>query len=264
METIVVNGTEIPPAVIAAEIQNHPAASADKARADAICALVVRELLLQEARRLGLAPDPMVDEDGRRETDDEALIRQLFDREVAVPDVDDASCRRYYANNLNRFRSQDIFEAAHILLSASPADAEAYKAAAREAKAILSTVMDDPKSFAGIARQRSDCPSGKDGGCLGQVTRGQTLPEFETFLFALEEGQLSPVPVKTRYGIHVLRLDRRIEGRTLPFDLVKAKIAAYLENASWRLAVSQYIRILAGRAEIKGVDLAGAESPLVQ
>jgi len=264
METILVNGTEIAPAIVAAEIQNHPATSADKAYIEAVRALVVRELLLQEARRLGLEPEPMVDGDGRCETEDEALIRQLFDREVAVPEADDASCRRYYTNNLKRFRSPDIFEAAHILLSASPADAKAYAAAAREAEIILSAVMDDPKAFADIARQRSDCPSGKDGGRLGQVTRGQTLPEFETFLFALEEGQLSPVPVKTRYGIHVLRLDRRIAGKTLPFDLVKAKIAAYLEDASWRLAASQYIRILAGRAEIKGVDLAGADSPLVQ
>ena len=141
---------------------------------------------------------------------------------------------------------------------------EAYEAVVLEAQAIISAVTDDPKLFADIARQRSDCSSGKDGGCLGQVTRGQTLPEFETFLFALEEGQLSPVPVKTRYGIHVLRLDRRIAGRTLPFDLVKTKIADFLAEASWRLAVSQYIKILAGRAEIIGVDLAGTDSPLVQ
>jgi len=94
--------------------------------------------------------------------------------------------------------------------------------------------------------------------------RGQTLPEFETFLFALEEGQLSSVPVKTRYGIHVLRLDRRVAGRTLPFDLVETRIAGFLAEASWRRAVSQYIKILVGRAEINGIDLEGAQSPLVQ
>jgi peptidyl-prolyl cis-trans isomerase C len=264
MEGITVNGFDIAPAVIAAEIQNHPAASPDASRTDAVRALVVRELLLQEARRLGIAPVPMADEDGRHETDDDALIRQLLDDQLTVPKAGEESCRRYYENNANKFRSPDIFEAAHILLSASPADKEAYEAAVGEAKAIISVVTDNPKLFADIARQRSDCSSAKDGGCLGQVTRGQTLPEFETFLFALEEGQLSSVPVKTRYGIHVLRLDRRMAGRTLPFDLVKTKIAAFLAEASWRLAVSQYIKILAGRAEIKGVDLVGAESPLVQ
>jgi len=75
MEEITVNGSEIAPAVIAAEVQNHPAAKADVARTDAIRALVVRELLLQEAGRLGIVPAPVVDEDGRRETDDDALIR---------------------------------------------------------------------------------------------------------------------------------------------------------------------------------------------
>jgi len=264
MESIAVNGTKIPPAVIAAEIQNHPAASSDAARTDAVRALVVRELLLQEAHRLGIAPVPMVDENGRRETDDDALVRQLLDDQLTVPQADEASCRRYYENNTDKLRSPDIFEAAHILLSAAPSDKDAYEAAIREAELIISAVTVAPKLFADIARQRSDCSSGKDGGCLGQVTRGQTLPEFETFLFALEEGQLSPVPVKTRYGIHVLRLDRRMVGRTLPFDLVETKIAAFLAEAGWRLAVSQYIKILAGRAEITGVDLESTDGPLVQ
>jgi peptidyl-prolyl cis-trans isomerase C len=264
MEGITVNGFDIAPAVIEAEIQNHPSSSAEAARTDAVRALVVRELLLQEAQQLGIAPVPLVDEDGRRETDDDALVRQLLDDQLTVPTAGEENCRRYYENNANKFRSPDIFEAAHILLSASPEDKEAYESVIREAKAIISAVTDNPKLFADIARQRSDCSSAKDGGCLGQVTRGQTLPEFETFLFALEEGQLSPVPVKTRYGIHVLRLDRRSAGRTLPFDLVKTKIADFLAEASWRLAVSQYIKILAGRAEIIGVDLVSTDSPLVQ
>lgn len=264
MENITVNGVPIEPAVIVAEIQNHPSSSADAARADAVRALVIQELLLQETQRLGITPAPTVDEDGRRETDDDALIRQLLEDQLIVPEADDASCRRYYENNAAKFRSPDIFEAAHILLSAAPEDKDVYAAAIREAEAIISSVADNPDLFAEIARQRSDCSSAKNGGCLGQVTRGQTLPEFETFLFALEEGQLSSVPVKTRYGIHVLRLDRRIEGKMLPFDLVKSKIETFLADASWRVAVSQYIKVLAGQAEIEGVELESADSPLVQ
>jgi len=264
MEGITVNGHDIAPAVIAAEIQNHPAASAEAAQEDAVRALVVRELLLQEAQRLAITPEPVVDEEGRKENEDDALIRQLLDDQLTVPQADEASCRRYYDNNTDKFRSPDIFVAAHILLSASPDDKDAYEAVTLEAQAIISAVTENPKMFAVIARERSDCSSGKDDGCLGQVVRGQTLPEFETFLFALEEGQLSSVPVKTRYGVHVLRLDRRMAGRTLPFDLVETKITDFLAEASWRLAVSQYIKILAGRAEIRGVDMAGPESPLVQ
>lgn len=259
-----VNDMEIPPAAIAAEVQNHPAPTPDAAFTAAAQALVVRELLLQEARRLGFTPAPLRDEDGRRETDEDALIRALLDDRLIVPTADDATCRRYYDNNPSRFRSPDIYEAAHILLSASPTDENAYGAATREAEAIIALLQQRPELFGDVARDRSDCPSGKDGGRLGQVTRGQTTPEFETFLVAIEAGQLCPVPVRTRYGVHVLRLDRKIEGQLLPFDAVRHRIATYLEEASWRRAASQYVRILIGQSRIEGLDLEGTADPLVQ
>lgn len=261
---VLVNGVEIAPAAIAAETQNHPADNPEAAREAAARALVIRELLLQEARRLGLAAAPQTDEEGRRETDDEALIRAVLEREVRTPEADEASCRRYYDNNLGRFTSPDIYEAAHILLSVAPDDKDAYAAAVREAETMISLIAERPERLGPFARERSACPSAAEGGNLGQLTQGQTVPEFETFLFALDDGQLCPVPVKTRYGVHVLRLDRKIAGRTLPFETVKDGIAAYLADASWRRAASQYIRILAGRAEIVGVEIEKAEGALVQ
>jgi len=263
-QPVLVNGVEIPPSAIAAETQNHPAADPEAARASAARALVIRELLLQEARRLGLAAEPQVDEEGRRETEEEALIRAVLEREVVTPTADEASCRRYYDNNIRRFSSPDIYEAAHILLSVSPDDKDAYATAVREAETMIALLADRPDLFGQFARERSACPSASEGGNLGQLTRGQTVPEFETFLFALEDGQLCPVPVKTRYGVHVLRLDRKIAGRLLPFETVKDQIAAYLADASWRRAAYQYVRILAGRAEIAGVEIEKAEGTLVQ
>ena len=254
MERIAVNGTEIASAVIAAEIQNHRAENADAARLEATRALVVRELLLQEARRLEIEPEPVLDQDGRSETEDEALIRELLDARVGMPTSDDDACRRYYEDHRDRFLSPDLFEPAHILLAASPSDTDAYAEAVRQAETIIATVLAHPKEFANIARDQSACTSAGDGGGLGQVTRGQTAPEFETFLFALEEGQICPVPVKSRYGVHVLRLDRKIEGRTLPFEAVHDKIAAYLDETGWRRNVSDFIAELAEQAEFEGVD----------
>jgi peptidyl-prolyl cis-trans isomerase C len=264
MEQVSVNDVEIQAAVIAAECQNHPAEYAEAARRDAVRSLVVRELLLQEASRLAIETAPMTDEAGRTETAEDALIRGLLEDQIKTPQADDAACRRYYDNNSKRFRSADIFEASHILLSADAADTDAYAAAVKEAEAIIAALAERPKDFESIARQRSDCSSSTEGGRLGQITRGQTTPEFETFLFALVEGQLCPQPVKTPYGIHVLRLDRREPGRTMPFEAVRDLIATYIEEASWRRAVSQYIRLLAGRSTIHGVDLGGATDPLVQ
>ena len=264
MAAISVNGVEVTAREIAAEAQNHPAESPDAAWHAAAEALVVRQLLLQEARRLGLAPQPQAGEDGCPESDPEALTRQLLDREIRVPEADDETCRRYYDNNRRRFRSPDIYEAAHILFAAAPSDAAAYAKAVASAEAAIGTVTEDPAAFEALARDLSACPSARQGGRLGQVTRGQTVPEFETFLFNLAEGQVCPIPVKTRYGAHVVRLDRRIEGRDLPFDTVRPWIADYLMETSWRRAVTQYISILAGKAEITGIALRSAGSPLVQ
>ncbi len=264
MHPIIINGVEIAPSEIAAEVQHHPAGSPDDAAAQAARALAIRELFLQEAGRLSLSAEPESDEEGRAETREDALIRTLLERKLNVPVADEASCRRYFKNNKKRFQTPDIFEAHHILLSSSPDDKSACSLAEMRAKEIIASVASNQARFESLARKHSDCSSAKSGGNLGQVSRGQTVPEFETFLFSLEEGQLCPVPVKTRYGVHVLRLDRRIKGRALPFEAVQGKISAYLEEASWRTAVAQYIRVLAGRADVRGVDLGAVASPLVQ
>jgi peptidyl-prolyl cis-trans isomerase C len=261
-----VNGVEISDYAINAELQYHPAGSVEEARQAATRALVVRELLLQTAAQRGIVqPDPLGEgQADERETDDEALIRTLIAREVSTPEPDEASCRRFYDQNLKRFRSADLFEAAHILFPADPEDAAATAQARQQAAAVLAQVLAAPQRFADLARELSACPSAARGGNLGQVTRGQTVPEFETFLFNLEPGQICPVPVKTRFGYHVLRLDRRIEGRQLPFEAVRDKIAGYLRDHVWRRAVSQYLQLLVGRAEIRGIALNGASTPLVQ
>lgn len=264
MAAISVNGVEIPHAAILAEAQHHPAPSADGALAAAARALAVRELLLQRARSLGLLPEPQSDAEGRRETDEDALIRQLLEAEVAVPEADAETCRRYYATHRARFRSADLYEAAHILFASDPADTRASQKAVAAAEDAIAVLMDNPEAFGAMARDLSDCSSAKEGGRLGQIARGDTVPEFETFLVALEEGQICPVPVRSRYGAHVLRLDRRLEGRLLPFEAVQARIAGYLRAASWRRAVAQYLKLLAGHAAIEGIDLEGASSPLVQ
>jgi peptidyl-prolyl cis-trans isomerase C len=263
---VFVNGVEISDHAINSEVQYHPAASVEQAREAAARALVVRELLLQAADRLGVTPpDPQAQgEAAEREADDEALIHALIAREVRTPEPDEDTCRRFYDNNLKRFRSADLFEAAHLLFPADPKDAEAGERARQQASAALAQVLEQPQRFADLARELSACPSAGQGGNLGQITRGQTVPEFETFLFSLGEGQICPVPVKTRFGYHVIRLDRRVEGRQLPFEAVRERIAAYLREHVWRRAITQYLQLLAGQADIRGIELNGARSPLVQ
>jgi len=258
--TISVNGVSIARDAIQREMQHHTAAKPIAAWQQAARELAIRELLLQEARRLAIAPQPLSDDDGRRETDEEAIIRGLIEREVSVPEPDDETCRRYYERNLARFRSPDIYEASHILFAALPADREAHAQARADAAGVLATLHENPDCFATLARAYSRCPSAAQGGNLGQITAGQTTPEFEQALFALEPGQLCEAPVATRYGFHVIRLDRKHEGRTLPYEVVAARIADYLRESVRRRADAQYVARLASAARIEGIDLAGADA----
>ncbi|MBM3537777.1 MAG: peptidylprolyl isomerase [Alphaproteobacteria bacterium] len=253
IETLTVNGVAIPLAAVEAEVQYHPANSLDEARRLAAEALVVRELLLQEASRRGVTGDSPED-----------AVAALIESAVQTPEADDAACRRYYDNNRKRFRSPDLYEAQHILIAADPDDAEAREAALRKAEVLLADIAREPQRFEALAREHSDCPSKDSGGHLGQVTRGSTVPEFETYLCSLDEGETCAAPVPSRYGMHIVRLLRREPGRDLDYPMVRETIAAYLHDHAWRMGVRQYIQVLAGAARIEGIDIAAAGSPLVQ
>jgi peptidyl-prolyl cis-trans isomerase C len=255
-----VNGVSIARDAIVREMQHHAAPKPIAAWQQAARALVIRELLLQRAHQLGVTPEPISDAEGRRETDDEAIMRALVEQEVTVPEPDDATCRRYYENNQNRFRSSDIYEAAHILFAALPADKVAHAQARAEAGAVLATLRENPDCFATMAQAYSRCPSAAQRGNLGQITAGQTTPEFEQALVALSPGELCAEPVATRYGFHIIRLDRKHEGRTLPYEVVAGRIADYLRESVRRRADAQYIARLVSAARIEGVEIAGADA----
>lgn len=255
-----VNGVVIHRTAIASEAQHHPAASPGASMRAATEALVVRELLLQEARRRSIAAEPLTDDRGRREIGEEAAIRALVEREVAVPTPSEGEIARYYEANRVRFRAPDLYEARHILIAAPRSDAEAFAAARERAGLIAAEATAQPGRFADLARAWSVCSSAGEGGNLGQITPGETTPEFARALAALREGETTPEPVETRYGFHVIRLERRFPGETLPLAAVSEKIAAYLVERSRRLALAQYVARLVTAADIAGVEMAGAEA----
>ncbi|QRI63092.1 peptidylprolyl isomerase [Shinella sp. PSBB067] len=259
-----VNGIAIAESDILAEAQNHPAENPGTALAAAARALVVRQLLLQKARELDILAAPRADGDGRQETDEDAAIRLLIEREVSAPSASEEECRRFYDNNREKFRSAPIFEASHILITADPAD-EGTRASRRlEAERLAAVIVGHPSEFATMARTHSACPSAATGGNLGQLTRGSTVAEFERALQRLKEGEITLAPVESRFGFHIIRLDRRIDGDQLPFDLVRRRIAGWLEASAWSKAVSQFIAVLAADATITGIDVTGADDPLLQ
>ena len=165
----------------------------------------------------------------------------------------EAECRRYYDSQPHRFRTPDLFEASHILIEPEGEDEAAWAAAEARARTIASEVGDDAAAFAAAARAFSGCPSAQQDGSLGQVRRGELVADVQQGLERLAEGTAGREPVRSRFGWHVLRLQRRIAGRTLPFEIVQPKIADMLEARSWSLAAARYIAGLAASADVEGV-----------
>jgi len=248
-QAIRVNGQDIPAAEIAAEMQYHPATSAQEAWREAARALAIRTLLLQEADRLGLSAEP---EPG--EGMDEARIRALLADAVSPAPIDAASCEQWYASHRERYRGQDVYEAAHILLEAPEADKAARQAARAKAEQLIDALNADPAAFAALAATHSACASAQAGGQLGQMTRGDLVEEVETFVMALEPGQICPVPVMSRFGAHVLRLDRRETAREMPFATARPMVEKDLQAVRWQRGVSAFIQRLAEQAQLEGID----------
>jgi peptidyl-prolyl cis-trans isomerase C len=253
-----VNGVVITPENMAQELQYHPAESREEAVFLAARALVIRELLQQRIRELGVQLEV-----GAGENEEEAATRLLLEREVQVPDCDEATCMRYFESNRGRFHSAPLLAVRHILLECAPDDAEARHQAHAQAEVLLQSLEESPGSFAELALQYSACPSKAQGGSLGQVSKGQTVPELERQLFTLAPG-LAGKPLESRYGWHVICVDQRIEGQALPYEAVATAIRTQLQQGVWQKALVQYLQTLIGVADVRGIALQGADSPLVQ
>jgi peptidyl-prolyl cis-trans isomerase C len=252
-QPVSVNGIVITAEQINAEMQYHPAPAVFDARYQALRALVVRELLLQRAAQLGI-----------KEENYDSTIDKLLVHEVKVPDLTEAECQRYYDSNKARFFTSPLMEVSHILYLAPPDVEDARKQAFERSMNALKQIQQNPDLFESIALAESACPSSKEGGRLGQITRRQTLPAFEAALVKMKAGEISATPVATQVGYHIIKVDRRVEGAQLPYESVKEWITDHLQSQSWQHAVNQYLQLLAGDARIRGFAIKSSDIPLVQ
>ncbi len=254
---ITVNQTEIPEDKILAEMQYHPADSRREAMFSAAEALIVGELFRQRAKSLGI---PVSDD--TVESSDEDFIEALIEQEVAIPEATDQDCRQYYEANPSKFETSPLLELKHILLTV-PKEDDAGRAEAKVRADALLDILKGGADFSKLARRESNCPSKETGGSLGQISKGQTVAEFERQVFAAEPG-LMPRPVESRYGFHLVFIERKIPGRPLPYEEVSGQIADYLNEKVRRKAIAQYIQVLIAEAEIEGYDFQVDGSPLMQ
>ncbi len=251
---VFVNGVAIPETAIAQEAQNHAAPSGAEARAAAARALVIRELLLQRATALGLTPTPETDSRGRTETAEEALMRQLLATEAPASEPTDAECLRLYSASAAQFTAPELYEASHILVAPSDESPAAWDEAKLRAMGALEALQHGAE-FAQLARALSACPTASQGGSLGQLSCGDLAPSVESALLALTPGTLADSPVRSQHGWHVLRLDRVIPAKTLPFETVAPILRARLLARAELATSARYIARLAADAEIEGLSL---------
>lgn len=252
-----VGNTPISEAEIAQEMQHHRAVTPEQSRAGAARALVVRELLRQEVQRLGLAGQI---QPGGLETEEEASIRVLLEREIEdrVPSEDD--CRRYYAQNRERFHAPDRIRVRHILLGAPADDVTGRIQANSQGERLIGELKAAPVLFADFAMRYSDCPSKEQGGELGWLQRGQTTPEFDRQIFRLRAG-IAAFPVESRWGYHVVSVDELQPGEALEFDEVHTQISDYLELQVRQRELQHYLLGLQERYEVCGLAEIEGTSP---
>jgi peptidyl-prolyl cis-trans isomerase C len=253
---LIVNGEHVPHTVVAAETQNQEAPKGKPGIAwrKAANAVAIRTLLLQEAARRGLDATPQEVGPGRFETPEEARVRALLDLVVDGEAPTDADILAEWERDPTRFRAPPLWEVSHILCACDPRDTEGRDKAHARALALTAQAVANPQGFAALAARESDCDSRGNGGTLGQLGPGDTVPEFESALRRMEDGQITQTPVLTRHGYHVIRMDGLAPGQVLPFDTVRPKIAQALEKAAWVRASRAFVAGLVEAADIQGAD----------
>lgn len=250
---IQVNGNVISTHDINRESAAFSGGDPQQAQRQAAIALILRTLLLERAQA-----DRELDEVAA-----DATIEALLAREVETPPLTIAACRHYYQANLERFRSPPLIAARHILLAATPVVPAERENARMQAEQLIARLQDAPQRFASLAATHSACPSREQGGLLGQLEPGQTVPELDQVLLRLPAG-LATRPVASRYGFHIIDVLERVEGEQLPFANVLPRIRDYLGARTRQRAIHQYLQRLLGEARIEGIELERTETPLMQ
>jgi len=225
------------------------------------------ELLRQRAQAEGLldAGDPPVT-DGAISEAASTAIEALLERAFTVPGPSEEACRRYHAAHPGKFAAGERVRVRHILFAVTPGvDVAALRKRAEAALLEVRCHNGSAKDgFTTAAAALSNCPSGAQGGDLGELTTQDCVPEFAREVFGKAEIGVLPRLVHSRFGLHVVEVQARVAGDAPRFEAVRGAVQLALQQQGFVTALRQYLQVLAGEAMVEGVDLEGADTPLVQ
>ena len=241
--------------------------------------LIVRELLYQEALRLGIRvpagevaaklaqlTGALAGETALESTLDsmglnsDALYAQLGRGMVIEkflegnfskgPAASEDEVGFYYQDHQDQFREPLRLRLSHILVKIDPGGDAARKEQGRTRILALQKKLAGGEDFAALAREASDCYSAKKGGDLGYFLPGQLAKKMEDEARALKPGEVSGV-VEDRYGWHLLKLTELRPAELLPLEQVRAKIRATLREEQQLKAVAPVVKRLRAAARVE-------------
>lgn len=163
--------------------------------------------------------------------------------------ISDEEISDFYKANIDRMVIPEQVRARHILVKLELDDDDARKAA-REKIVTVQKALQKGENFALLAMEHSEGPSATKGGDLGIFGHGQMVPPFEEAVFALQPGEISDI-VETRFGFHIIKLEERQEGRTVPLAETSDQIRDYLKQQQLQATVAKLIEDLRAGAEIE-------------
>lgn len=267
--------------------------------------LIVKALLNQEMQKRGIevtnkdvddAVKEIIDKVGSKEQLD-ALLKQngisnsqfkkdlkeevkmkKLAKELGSSNVSDAEAKKFYNDNISKFKHPDKVRASHILISVNPQEIEevvksdpnnknidetavkakvAAEVQAKEAKAnqILAEANKNPTQFAKLAKENSeDTATANKGGDLGFFAAKEMVPEFSKAAFSMKPNTISDKPVKTQFGYHIIMVTDRSAAGQDPFEKVKPSIKAYLENQKQIELIDKLTESLKKSAKIEYIN----------
>lgn len=178
------------------------------------------------------------------------------------PQVADADIQSYYNAHQAQYSVKEQVRVRHILMAVPRgADAKADAAAKAKAEDLLKQIKSGG-NFADLAAKNSDDPGSKvQGGELGWLDRGRTVPEFDKTAFSLNAGQTSDV-IKTQFGYHILQVEEKKTAHVRPLAEVRAEIVPVLEQQRAVAAEQSFASQIAADAKKNGIEKAAAAKGL--
>jgi peptidyl-prolyl cis-trans isomerase D len=171
--------------------------------------------------------------------------------------------RAYYDQHREQYRTPEQVKVSHILIKTplpgpdGKVDEKGVAEAQHRAEDLLKQLKGGAK-LEDLAKKYSEDPgSGKVGGSLGWLGKGQTVPEFEKTAFSLPKGQISDL-VKSSYGFHIIRVDDKQDAHMKTLDEVKAEIEPVLKHQKGQQIAQKQAEEFLKQARAQGLDAAAA------